>query len=47
LKENNSYEFFSRLGDLIKTGQTETNVGDLHVALIASSSEKFQSSSHF
>ena len=38
LKENNSYEFFSRLGDLIKTGQTETNVGDLHVALIASSS---------
>jgi len=46
LKENNSYEFFSRLGDLIKTGQTETNVGDLHVALIASSSEKFQPSSH-
>ena len=47
LKENNSYEFFSRLGDLIKTGQTETNVGDLHVALIASSPEKLEPIAHF
>ncbi len=47
LKENNSYEFFSRLGDLIRTGQTETNVGDLHVALIANSSENFESIPHF
>lgn len=34
LKENNSYEFFKKLGDLIITGPTRTNVMDLHVLLI-------------
>jgi len=34
LKENNSYEFFSRLGDLIFTGPTMTNVTDIFVILI-------------
>ena len=34
LKENNSYEFFSRLGDLIFTGPTLTNVMDIFIALI-------------
>ena len=33
LHDNNSYEFFERLGDLIKTGPTATNVGDLQVIL--------------
>jgi hydroxypyruvate reductase len=31
---NDSYRFFERLGDLIITGPTDTNVGDLQVALI-------------
>jgi hydroxypyruvate reductase len=35
LTDNNSYEFFERLGDLIKTGPTNTNVGDLLVILVA------------
>jgi glycerate 2-kinase len=35
LKENNTYIFFDRLGDLIRTGPTSTNVGDLQVILIA------------
>ena len=34
LTENNTYEFFERLGDLIKTGPTSTNVGDLQVVLV-------------
>jgi len=34
LDENNSYEFFDRLGDLIRTGPTNTNVGDLQVILV-------------
>jgi len=33
LKQNNSYEFFKRLGDLIFTGPTYTNVMDLFVAV--------------
>ena len=33
LNDNNTYEFFERLGDLIKTGPTATNVGDLQVIL--------------
>jgi glycerate 2-kinase len=33
LHDNNTYEFFERLGDLIKTGPTATNVGDLQVIL--------------
>ncbi len=34
LRENNSYEFFRRLDDLVITGPTRTNVMDLHVILI-------------
>jgi hydroxypyruvate reductase len=35
LDDNNAYAFFERLGDLIKTGPTATNVGDLQVILVA------------
>jgi hydroxypyruvate reductase len=35
LAANDSYTFFEALGDLIRTGPTDTNVGDLQVALIA------------
>jgi hydroxypyruvate reductase len=35
LNDNNTYEFFDRLGDLVRTGPTNTNVGDLQVVLIA------------
>jgi hydroxypyruvate reductase len=35
LHNNDSYHFFSALGDLIRTGPTGTNVGDVQVALIA------------
>jgi hydroxypyruvate reductase len=35
LDDNNAYAFFDRLGDLIRTGPTGTNVGDLQVMLIA------------
>ena len=34
LAANDSYTFFKALGDLIRTGPTDTNVGDLQVALI-------------
>jgi hydroxypyruvate reductase len=34
LDDNNAYEFFDRLGDLIRTGPTNTNVGDLQIILI-------------
>ena len=34
LAENNSYGFFSKLGDLIVTGQTGTNVNDISVIVI-------------
>jgi hydroxypyruvate reductase len=33
LDQNNSFEFFDRLGDLIRTGPTDTNVGDLQIFL--------------
>jgi hydroxypyruvate reductase len=33
LDDNNTYEFFDRLGDLIRTGPTGTNVGDLQIIL--------------
>jgi hydroxypyruvate reductase len=33
LNDNNSYPFFDVLGDLIRTGPTGTNVGDLQVLL--------------
>jgi hydroxypyruvate reductase len=34
LNDNNSYTFFDQLGDLIRTGPTTTNVGDIQVILI-------------
>jgi glycerate 2-kinase len=34
LAENDSFHFFGRLGDLIITGPTQTNVMDIHLALI-------------
>ncbi|MBI4888706.1 MAG: DUF4147 domain-containing protein [Acidobacteria bacterium] len=36
LEEHNSYVFFDGLGDLIRTGPTGTNVGDLQVILVGS-----------
>ena len=33
LRENDSYHFFDPLGDLVKTGPTNTNVNDLYVLL--------------
>jgi hydroxypyruvate reductase len=35
LIDNNTYPFFDRVGDLIRTGPTNTNVGDVQVILIA------------
>ena len=35
LNNNDSYHFFSALDDLVRTGPTGTNVGDVQVALIA------------
>jgi glycerate 2-kinase len=35
LGDNNSYAYFHALGDLIHTGPTDTNVGDLQVILFA------------
>jgi hydroxypyruvate reductase len=35
LDDNNSYRFFDALGDLIRTGPTGTNVGDVQLFLIA------------
>jgi glycerate 2-kinase len=34
LDNNDSYSFFDRLGDLIRTGPTDTNVGDLQIILV-------------
>ena len=34
LDENDSYSFFDRLGDLYKTGPTNTNVMDLRIILV-------------
>jgi len=33
LANNDSYHFFEPLGDLIKTGPTETNVADIQIIL--------------
>ncbi len=35
LEDNDAYTFFEALGDLIHTGPTGTNVGDLQVILLA------------
>jgi glycerate 2-kinase len=34
LDNNDAYRFFDRLGDLIHTGPTDTNVGDLQIVLL-------------
>jgi hydroxypyruvate reductase len=34
LGRNDSYSFFSRLGDLVKTGPTGTNVMDVHIIMV-------------
>ena len=34
LNDNNTYAYFDQLGDLIRTGPTNTNVGDIQVILI-------------
>ena len=34
LEQNNSYAFFDTLDDLIRTGRTDTNVGDLQILLL-------------
>jgi hydroxypyruvate reductase len=34
LAVNDSYSFFARLGDLVRTGPTGTNVGDLQIAIV-------------
>ena len=35
LAANDAYHFFEPLGDLLRWGATGTNVGDLHVLLVA------------
>ena len=35
LSNNDAYAFFDAIGDLIRTGPTGTNVGDLQVILLA------------
>ncbi|MGI8785045.1 MAG: glycerate kinase type-2 family protein [Acidobacteriota bacterium] len=42
LVRNDSYHFFEKLGDLIRTGPTQTNVMDLHLVLVGNR-EKSQS----
>ena len=39
LEDNNSYVFLDELGDLIRTGPTNTNVGDLQVILVGGGSD--------
>jgi hydroxypyruvate reductase len=36
LENNDTYAFFDRLGDLVRTGPTDTNVGDLQIVLVDS-----------
>jgi len=40
LDDNDAYRFFDPLGDLIITGPTSTNVGDVQVAVLASEVER-------
>jgi len=35
LENNDTYAFFDRLGDLVRTGPTNTNVGDIQIVLVA------------
>jgi glycerate 2-kinase len=34
LENNDTYTFFDRLGDLVRTGPTNTNVGDIQIVLV-------------
>ena len=47
LENNDSYRFFDRIGGLVRTGPTRTNVMDLRFFLVAGSSGSSDSSSHF
>ncbi len=47
LAENDSYSFFDRLGDLIRTGPTGTHLNDLYLLLITGPSRKSGSSGRF
>jgi len=38
LDDNNSYEFFDALGDLVRTGATGTNVGDIQIVMMGTES---------
>lgn len=40
LRANDSYTFFDRLGSLVRTGPTGTNVNDLYLALVAPDEER-------
>jgi len=40
LRENNSYEFFRKLKDLIVTGPTGTNVNDILIAIVGRADQK-------
>lgn len=40
LEDNDAYEFFARLGDLVMTGPTLTNVNDYRVVLLASDASR-------
>jgi glycerate 2-kinase len=39
LEANDAWSFFDRLGDLVRTGATNTNVGDLQVALVGAAND--------
>jgi glycerate 2-kinase len=39
LEANDAWSFFEQLGDLVRTGATNTNVGDLQVALVGSADD--------
>ena len=36
LQRNDSYNFFQKLGDLVMTGPTRTNVMDIYMLLVGS-----------
>jgi glycerate 2-kinase len=42
LDDNNSYGYFESLGDLVKTGPTLTNVGDVHLILAGADSGRIR-----
>jgi glycerate 2-kinase len=48
LDNNDSYHFFQKLGDLLKTGPTNTNVMDIHLILVgAKNNQKISFSERF